>query len=147
MRIFAISARFSLTLRSTGLALCACLCALACGSGDHTTVPELDAGADAEAEIHSGVNVCPRFDGTLVMPQRIAPEESSLITVSASDPDAPDSQLTFSWSAPSGRFSASDESVTSYRCDRVGVEQLTVSARDRRGCASELKIDVECIAN
>lgn len=124
------------------------LCALACGSGEQAPAPEPEPAASADpTEVQSGVNVCPRFDGSLVMPQRIAPNEPSVITVSATDPDAPDSLLVFSWSAPSGTFSSNDKPVTIYRCTRVGAEQLTVVARDRRGCTTELKIDVECVAN
>lgn len=128
------------------LAIATSLGVLACGAADHAPEPEPAASADP-TEVQSGVNVCPRFDGSIVMPKRIAPDEASVITVSATDPDAPDSLLVFSWSAPSGSFSSSDKPVTIYRCTRVGVEQLTVVARDRRGCTAELKIDVECVAN
>jgi hypothetical protein len=124
------------------------LCALACSSGEHPSEREPEPAASADpTEVQSGVNVCPRFDGSLVMPQRIAPNEAAVITVSATDPDAPDSLLTFAWSAPSGSFTASDKPVTIYRCTRVGAEQLSVVARDRRGCTTELKIDVECVSN
>ena len=128
------------------LALALALCANACGAGDRAPTPEPAASADP-TEVQSGINVCPRFDGSIVMPQRIAPNEASVITVSATDPDAPDSLLAFSWSAPSGTFSSSDKPVTIFHCTRVGAEQLTVVARDRRGCTAELQIDVECVAN
>ncbi|HEX2670355.1 MAG TPA: hypothetical protein VHM25_05755 [Polyangiaceae bacterium] len=128
------------------LAVVPALSAFACGAADRAPTPEPIASADP-TEVQSGVNVCPRFDGSLVMPQRIAPNEASVITVSATDPDAPDSLLVFSWSAASGTFSASDKPVTVYHCTRVGAEQLTVVARDRRGCTTELTIDVECVAN
>jgi len=108
-------------------------------------IPETgDAGAE-QAEVASSVNVCPRFAGSLVMPQRILPDESAFIAVRAVDPDALDTQLAFSWTATSGTFTASDKSVTNYRCAQVGSEQLTVVARDHQGCTSELTIAVECI--
>jgi hypothetical protein len=62
-------------------ALAAALCALACGSGEHTTIPVTgeDAGADASGtQVASVVNLCPRFDGSLVTPQRITPGETEL---------------------------------------------------------------------
>ncbi len=53
---------------------------LLCGAADHTPTPEPAVSADP-TEVQSGVNVCPRFDGSLVMPQRIAPSVASVITV------------------------------------------------------------------
>jgi len=81
------------------------------------------------------------------MPQRIRPDEAALITVRAVDPDASNALLTFEWRAASGSFNPSDKPVTTYRCSRLGIEPLTVSARDRQGCLSELSVPVDCIAN
>ncbi len=120
---------------------------LACGSAEHAVIPEpAEAGAD-QAEVSSGVNVCPLFTGSLVMPQRIAPGESTEIMVRVTDPDAPDSQLVLAWSAASGTFSASDKPMTTYRCVEPGTQQLTCTAKDKPGCVSELDIDVECVSN
>jgi len=140
------SSRHRSKLAWTVLAVVTALYALACGAADHAPTPEPAVSADP-TEVQSGVNVCPRFGGSLVMPQRILPDEASVITVSATDPDAPDSLLVYSWSASSGTLSSSDKPVTIYHCTRVGAEQLTVVARDRGGCTIELKIDVECVAN
>ena len=121
------------------------LCVLACGSGEHTQVPP-SVDADAGTSISSGVNVCPYFEDSLVLPQRIAPRESAFIAVRATDPDAADSQLVFRWSATSGTFSAGDKPVTNYSCLKLGAEQLTVTVTDRQGCSSDLTIGVQCIA-
>jgi hypothetical protein len=133
--------RACLLIAATALSL------LACGAADHAvTQGSAEAGA-APAQVSSGVNVCPHFEGSLVMPQRIGPTESAQIAVRASDPDAADSLLVFAWSAPSGSFSADDKPVTSYTCGELGTEQLTVTARDGHDCIDELKINVECVAN
>ncbi len=81
------------------------------------------------------------------MPQRLAAGQSATIVVRATDPDAPDSQLVFAWSAASGSFSSSDKPTTSYRCAELGTQRLICTATDRVGCVSSLKLDVECAAN
>jgi hypothetical protein len=120
---------------------------LGCGSADHSVAPEPEGAGAATADVNSSVNVCPLFTGSLVMPQRIAPGEASTIIVRATDLDAPDSELVFAWSAASGAFDPRDKPMTSYRCDALGTEQLTLSAKDSRGCVSDMKIEVECVAN
>jgi hypothetical protein len=127
-------------------AFASALYVFSCGAGDQTVVPEASAGGEG-AEVASGVNVCPQFEGSLVMPQRIHPEQASVIAVRASDPDAADSQLVFAWTATGGTLNPSDKSVTVYHCAQPGQEQLTVTATDRQGCVSDLTIAVECIAN
>ena len=120
----------------------AALCVLGCGVADR-----VDAGdPGAETRVASGVNVCPHFEGALILPQRIAPDETAFIAVRATDPDAADSLLIFAWSAMSGTFTFSDEPVTNYSCSKLGAEQLTVTAKDRPGCSSDLTISVECVA-
>jgi hypothetical protein len=120
---------------------------LACGGGDQVQVPERADAGNEQAQVNSGVNVCPVFAGSLVMPQRIGPGQKSNIAVRATDPDAPDSELIFAWSAASGSFSASDKPMTSYRCADSGSQRLTFTATDRIGCVSSLNIDVECVAD
>src|SRR6478609_5733850 len=117
---------------------------LACGSGEQLPARESADAGDEQAQVNSGVNVCPVFDGSLVMPQRIGPGQSSSIVVRATDPDAPDSQLVFAWSALSGSFSVSDKRATSYRCGEPGKQRLAFTATDRAGCVSTLNVDVEC---
>jgi len=77
----------------------------------------------------------------------IRPDESSLISVRATDPDAADSRLVFAWSAPSGSFDPSDKPVTRYRCFDLGEQQLVVTVRDRHDCTSTLIVTVQCVAN
>lgn len=129
------------------LVMSAALSLLGCGSADHVLVPPPEEPDASQADVSSGVNVCPVFGGSLIMPQRIRPGESASITVRVTDPDAPDAQLVFDWTASSGTFSASDKSVTTYRCDKVGTAELTVTAKDRAGCVSQQRISVECVAN
>lgn len=134
-------------LHSAPLAFGAFLALLGCGSGEQTPSQGSAGASDEQAQVSSGVNVCPIFEGSLVMPQRINPGQSSAIVVRATDPDAPDSQLVFSWTAASGSFSASDKKTTSYRCEAPGMQRLTFTATDRVGCISTLNVDVECVAN
>ena len=130
-------------------AICAALGALgllSCGAADHAQVPPTES-PDAGTQVASGVNVCPHFEGSLILPQRIRPSESALVAVRVSDPDGDDSQLVFTWSATSGAFSSSDKAVTDYSCSEVGLQQLTFKAQDRQGCSSDMTIAVECISN
>jgi hypothetical protein len=129
------------------LAACAALFAFACGAGDHVAIPPVEADGGTETHIASGVNLCPHFDGSLLLPQSLHPNESAYVQVSASDPDAPDSQLVFSWSASSGAFSASDKPVTNYTCAKLGTAQLTVTAKDQQGCTADLNLFVACVSN
>jgi hypothetical protein len=119
---------------------------LACGTADHATVPPAPEG-DASASVASVVNLCPRFDGSLVLPQHIPPMQSAMLAVTATDPDGADSELVFAWSAPSGVFSDRDKPVTNYNCSELGQEQLTITAADHQGCSSTLTIGVVCIAD
>lgn len=129
------------------LALCALSVALAaCGSADHP-LPDTPDASPEQAEVSSGVNVCPSFQGSLVMPGHVQVGDAAYIVVRASDPDAPDSSLTFAWSAAKGRFSSPDKAQTSYRCETPGVARLTVTATDRQGCESQLTLSVDCVTN
>jgi hypothetical protein len=132
--------------RGSLAALMTVFCVIGCGGAEHQKIPPV-AEAEAGTQVASGVNVCPRFEGSLILPQRIRPGETAVVAVRVSDPDAADSQLVFAWTATSGTFSASDSSVTNYDCSEIGSEQLTFSAVDRQGCSSSLTIAVECIAN
>ena len=128
------------------------LCTFSCGTAEHNLVPpvsEADGGADAGAETHvaSDVNVCPHVDGAFITPQKIAPNVSAVVSVSASDPDSTVPDLTFAWSATSGVFSASDKPVTNYECSKIGAQQLTVTITDRPGCRIKFMINVECVAS
>jgi hypothetical protein len=128
--------------------LVAALWPLSCGTADHVAVrppPDQDAGTDTQ--VASKVNVCPRFDSSLALPQKITPEQTAVLIVTASDPDGNDSQLVFAWSAPNGSFNPSDKPVTNYNCSQPGIQQLTITAKDEQGCSSSLSIRVECIGN
>ncbi|HYQ03179.1 MAG TPA: hypothetical protein VER96_31110 [Polyangiaceae bacterium] len=128
------------------LGLLAALGAAACGSSEHTEVAQTDGGPE-QAEVASGVNVCPLFEGSLVMPQMVRVGENASISVHAKDPDGADSRLVFAWTASSGSFDPSDKSVTSYTCAESGVQELLITARDRPGCISSLTVLVQCIGN
>jgi hypothetical protein len=84
---------------------------------------------------------------SLALPQSIPSGKSAVIGVRATDPDGTDSRLVFHWSASSGRFSASDEAVTSFTCSKPGPVQLSVTATDPPGCSVSLTLTVECVAD
>jgi phospholipase C len=52
------------------------------------------------------------------------------VTVSASAVAPNNAQLAYSWSAPSGTFSASNAAVTSYTCAQAGAVTLTLNVND-----------------
>jgi hypothetical protein len=139
--------RLSASLTRSPAALCCALCALACGTAQHTEVPPVaETNADAGTSVSSAVNVCPFFRDSRLLPQRVPSGQSASIVVHATDPDAPDSLLSFRWDATSGTFSPDDEPVTNYRCSKVGAEQLNVTVTDQQGCSAGLTLGVECLA-
>jgi hypothetical protein len=134
--------------RRSRRALIAALWTLSCGTADHVAArPPPDQDASADTQVASKVNVCPRFDGSLALPQKITPDQTAVLLVTASDPDGNDAQLVFTWSAPNGSFNPSDKPVTNYNCSKLGVQQLTISARDEQGCSSALSLSVECVGD
>lgn len=116
----------------------------ACGSGASTPIEPASEGPQV-VNFDSRVNVCPLFLGSAVNPPQIAPEQTAELLVLAQDPDGDDAKLTFEWSATSGAFSARKRSLTEYRCGKLGVNQLHVSARDTGGCTTSIDIAVTCL--
>ncbi|MEI9941170.1 MAG: hypothetical protein WDO69_28465 [Pseudomonadota bacterium] len=116
----------------------------ACGSGESVGDPTAGVGVK-EVDFQSSVNVCPAFQGSAANPTEIPPGQPAQIFALAVDPDGPDSDLEFQWSAESGTFSEPTRSLTEYRCGRPGPLQLQVVAVDRDACASSLGVNVTCL--
>ncbi len=115
------------------------------GSGEHTRIAPPNEDPEL-VDFESKINVCPAFQGSAANPTEIPPEQPAQILVLAQDPDGPDSELEFQWSAESGTFSQPTRSLTEYRCGEPGAGLLHVLARDRGGCASSLSVNVTCLA-
>ena len=138
-------ARERTSSRASRFALALACCSFACGTSTHSEV-YVDNDAGNDTQVASGVNVCPRIDGSWISPQRIRPGESANIVVRAVDPDLSD-KLVCEWRAARGTFNPSDDPVTSYSCSGLGTEPLTITVTDTHGCSSAMTISVECIAN
>jgi hypothetical protein len=121
-------------------------CALfGCGSGEQTPSPDLSAPEQPYIQVDPTINVCPTFAGSLVIPEDIGPGVAAEIVILVNDPDGPNAKLAFSWSAMSGVFSKPDRPTTSYTCDALGPEALTIAARDVAGCTNKLTLNVVCV--
>jgi len=119
---------------------------LGCGAAEQTdSGPGAPPESSGLTDFDPAVNVCPHFEGSLILPQTVLEGEYAFIAVRATDPDADDLSLTYRWSAPSGEFSSPLEPTTEYRCAVGGVQPLTVVASDLRSCDVELQLDITCI--
>ncbi len=121
----------------------------ACGSGsgsdEHSRISPPNEDPQL-VDFESKINICPAFQGSAANPTEIPPQQPAQILVLAQDPDGPDSELEFEWSAESGTFSEPTRSLTEYRCGKPGAGLLHVVARDSIGCASSLNVNVTCLA-
>lgn len=119
---------------------------LGCGSADQTRAARSDDEDNKLVDISPGLNLCPRFEGSIILPQTIPVAGTAFIAVRATDPDADDLDLKYAWSATSGEFSEPSESVTEYTCGEPGEQSLTVTALDAADCDVELHLDVTCLS-
>ena len=117
---------------------------LGCGASGKPDASD-SVGANTLIQITPVANACPAFVQSLVIPQSIKPGAVADVIVIASDPDGPESGVSFDWSASSGTFSSSDRPATRYRCLALGAQQLRVGAVDELGCRSELTLPVTCL--
>lgn len=131
--------------RSARVALSCWLVLVACGSADHSE-QERPASGSPVLNVEQGFNICPQFQGSLVLPQTIAPRERAIVAVIVSDPDGDDAKLSYVWTASSGSLDAPDSSQTGYVCDDTGAQVLHVVAEDARGCHVALDITVTCLS-
>ncbi|HYQ14414.1 MAG TPA: hypothetical protein VEQ58_01610 [Polyangiaceae bacterium] len=132
MRVVALAASFALLV--------------GCGAGDSTRAERPAQSVADPVGVTPQINACPLFEASLVLPQAIPFDSAAVIAVRAADPDADDLDLSYSWTATSGRFSEADNAVTEYRCDELGDQALTVTARDAAKCDVDLHIDVTCLS-
>jgi hypothetical protein len=91
-------------------------------------------------------NVCPEFQGSIVLPQTIPLAQQAFVAVRAIDPDGDDSSLTYAWSATSGMLSDPTRAATHYDCRSAGAQILSVVTEDARNCHARLDIAVTCLA-
>ena len=130
---------------ASGWALVVSLAAFACsgcGAGD-SVKHERDDRETPQAV--SRANVCPEFGWWLVLPRSLRLGDTTEIVVNVTDPDTPRSKLKFEWAATTGAFSELHLADTSYTCQRLGRQVLTLDARDDLDCASVLELDVDCL--
>ena len=116
---------------------------LGCGSADQTrAVPPPD---DSLLNVTENVNLCPHFEGSLILPQTIPPGVLAIVVVRAVDPDGNDAALTYDWSLTAGAFSETLGPSTKYSCTDLGPQVLTVVTKDAHDCHVSLDIGVSCL--
>lgn len=128
-------------------ALCGTLLLFGCGSGEQPGNSGQTAPPQPFVQVDPTINVCPRFGGSLIIPEDISPGLQAEVAVIADDPDGSNARLVFSWTASAGLFSAADRPTTGYTCSEAGPQVLNISARDPLGCTSSLALNVTCLAH
>lgn len=132
------------TLRQLWLIGGAAAC-FACSAADETRrVP--DEGPEAQLlNVAQDFNVCPHFEGSLVLPQTIAPGQQAVIGVRGVDPDGEDAALTYDWSVTSGELMETGHGYAKYSCDETGPQIVSIVTTDARDCHVQLDIAVNCL--
>jgi len=123
-------------------------CALAllsgCGAADGTKTAREQAPDDVK--IDTGINACPSFIYTMVLPEAIRSGEVATVMAFATDPDWDDNKLKYVWSATSGGFDSPNDSLSQYTCADSGPQVLSVTTSDPEGCENNLDFHVVCDA-
>jgi hypothetical protein len=95
--------------------------------------------------VTENVNLCPHFEGSLVLPQTIPPETKAIVIVRGVDPDGDSAALTYEFSVSAGELSETVGPSTKYSCTELGPQVLTVVTKDAHDCHAKLDIDVTCM--
>src|SRR5262249_21564065 len=88
---------------------------------------------------------CPDITSLVVAPLSIG--LGGLIKVSSDASDADNDALSFQWSATASVFNNPGGKQTQYQCAVPGVQTLTITVGDAKGCTSAVSADVDCIAD
>jgi len=119
------------------------LLALACGAADSTEAAREES---PDVAVDAGINTCPSFLFSMILPQAIREGEMASAVAFATDPDSSIAQIRYKWTATSGEFDDPNESFSQYACTASGAQTLSVTASDRDGCETSLNFSVECDA-
>jgi hypothetical protein len=117
---------------------------LGCGANDHAQPSPTGEGL-VQLSFDRGLNECPEFTQSLIIPQAIRPRMSAEVVVIATDPDGLDSAIDYTWSASSGAFSDPKQPYTRYGCEATGRQLLRLDVVDALGCPARLALDVDCL--
>lgn len=118
-----------------------------CSAADQTRTARDEPPEQEVVDVNTNVNLCPRFDGSLIVPQTIQPGQTAVVVVNASDPDGDSATLTYEWSATSGSIVESEGPGAKYSCGDAGPQILTVTTKDARGCHAKLEIHLSCLSD
>jgi hypothetical protein len=126
------------------LALVGLLTSMSCSSADQPgTIPWChDTFGLGTVNVGAHFASCPEITNYEVTPVRLLPGETAQLSGTAKDIDS--NSLAFSWSAASGTVGDPNSSVTTYRCDRDGIIELTFIASDGT-CQDVIEAAVDCI--
>jgi hypothetical protein len=119
------------------------LLGLGCGAADSTRLTREES---TDVAVDTGINTCPSFQFSMILPQALRPGEMASAVALATDPDSRSATIQYKWTATSGEFDAPNESMSRYSCNEVGSQTLSVTASDRDGCETSLDFSVECDA-
>jgi hypothetical protein len=125
--------------------LCGTTACLSCSASDQSKAKPEEEPEDQILNVAQNFNVCPRFEGSIVLPQTIAPGQEAVIVVRAVDPDGDDRALSYGWSVTSGELSETVGGSTKYLCDELGPQIVSIVTTDAPGCHVQLDIAVNCL--
>lgn len=117
----------------------------ACSASDQTRAKPEEEPEHEILNVAQDFNVCPHFEGSIVLPQTIPPGQQAVIVVRAVDPDGDDRALSYAWSATSGELSETTAGSTKYLCDETGPQIVSIVTTDARNCHVQLDIAVNCL--
>lgn len=118
---------------------------LACSASDESKkVPEDEPDAQ-ELNVAQDFNICPHFEGSIVLPQTIAPAQEAVIVVRAVDPDGDDAKLSYAWSVSAGVLTETVGGSAKYLCNETGPQIVSIVTTDARNCHAQLDIAVNCL--
>jgi hypothetical protein len=119
------------------------LLGLGCGAADSNRLAREES---TDVAIDTGINTCPSFQFSMILPRAIRPGEMASAVALATDPDSSNGAIRYKWTATSGEFDDPNESISQYACTEAGSQTLSVTASDRDGCETSLNFSVECDA-
>jgi hypothetical protein len=119
------------------------LLALGCGSADASHFVQ-EQEPSQEVAIDTGINTCPSFQFSMILPQALHKGETASVLALATDPELGAAAVHYKWTATSGVFDKPEDSFSQYACADAGPQVLSVTASDPDGCEKSLDFDVAC---
>ncbi len=97
-----------------------------------------ESGEGGAIEVHAKFNICPQLKAS-------ADGAAGSFAVSAAAQDQDGGDLSYAWTAGSGRFQDAGAASTTYACTESGPQVLSVKVTDADGCSIARDVEVTCV--